>query len=228
MTRVLLLATVLSVFGLSLAAGNRAFQDGRYEDAVVEYRRALARGDDSPVLRYNLGTALLRLGRYDEGREHLELGARSDEARVRQPAHYNSGNTDLEPSFVAAPSAERTSSLRRSIAHYQQALLLDPTDTDAKWNLELAQQLLAEQAGGGGGGGEDEDPQQGGGGGGEGADAPAQPDATPSPGDGRGAQPQMTQEQAEQVLRQAVERERELQHEKLRRTSRPPPNVRDW
>lgn len=227
MIRPLLVLALSAVFALSLRPGNRAFEQGRYQEAVAEYSRALERGGDSPLLRYNLGTALLRLGRYDEARAHLEqAGTGGVEVRVRQPARYNAGNTELEPAFRARPSAERTDALRRAILHYRQALILDPTDADAKWNLELAQRLLAQQVGGGGGGADD--PQQGGGGGGGDRNDPARPDPAPTPGGGGGAQPEMSRAEAEQVLRSAAEQEQELQQQKLRRGESPPPTVRDW
>jgi tetratricopeptide (TPR) repeat protein len=217
----LALAVVLAA---SVQAGNRAFEAGRYEDAVAEYRRALERGDDGPLVHYNLGTALLRLGRHAEAREQLARAASGDaEPGLLQHAHYNAGNADLEPAFRMEPSPERADALRRAILRYRQALLLDPADADAKWNLELAQRLLARQ-GGGGGGGED-DPRQGGGGGGGDRDDPASPE--PAPGaDGGGAG--MSPAEAERVLRAAAQRDRQLQQEKLRRTDGPPPMVRDW
>jgi Ca-activated chloride channel homolog len=226
MIRPLLILVSVSVVVLGVGAGNRAFEQGRFEDAVAEYARALERGGDSALLRYNLGTALLRLGRYAEAREHLErAGGDGVEHRVRQPARYNAGNSELEPAFGAEASPERSEALRRAILHYRQALLLDPTDADAKWNLELAQRLLAQQAGGGGGA---DDPQQGGGGGGGDQDDTARPDPAPGEGGGDGAQPQMSPAEAERVLRSAAEVERELQQQKLRRGESPPPMVRDW
>jgi len=226
MMRVIFALGLSAVLALSVSAGNRAFREGRFADAVAEYQRAAERGDDSPLLHYNLGTALLRLGRHDEARTHLQLAVAGEAAAgVRQAAHFNAGNVDLEPAFRAQPSAGVNEALMRAVQEYRRALLLDPSDVDAKWNLELAERLLARQAGGGGGGGAD-DPQQGGDGGPE-DDAPAQQDPTPAPGDG-GGEAGMNRTEAERVLRTAAERERELQQQKLRRTERPPPTVRDW
>jgi hypothetical protein len=101
------------------------------------------------------------------------------------------------------------------VERYRQALREDPTDADSKWNLELAQRLLAEQGGGGGGGG-----------GGE--SGPAQPDPEPAPGSAGAAMPNVTPTAAEEVLRQAAEREQQVQQQRLRRTQPTPPNVRDW
>jgi tetratricopeptide (TPR) repeat protein len=216
---------VLAVAAMLIAAGvhegNRAFREGRFADAEAAYRAAIERGDDGALVRYNLGTALLRQGRYEEAREHFEIAAMTDGPEaVRQAARYNSGNTGLEPAFVLPLSAARVEMLRHAVVEYRAALLLDPSDEDAKWNLELAQRLLEAAGGGGGGGG-------GGGADGDEGRADATPDAAPEPG-GDGGEAGMSETPAERVLRQAAARDRELQQERLRRTTAPPPGVRDW
>jgi len=111
--------------------------------------------------------------------------------------------------------------LRAAIAEYRSALLLDPSDEDAKWNLELAQRLLEVLGGGGGGGG--------GGAGGAGADgADSEAPATPQTEAGNGGEGGAAETAAERVLRDAAASDRELHQERLRRTTRPPPGVRDW
>ena len=207
------------------ACGDRHCRAERYDQAAAEYRRELQRGNTSAAVHYNLGTALLRLQRYGEAREHLEIATRADEPGTRQRAFYNQGNTHLEPAFRAQRSPERTEALQEAVRSYREALLLDPDDMDAKWNLELAQRLLAEQ----GSGGSSDDPRQGGGGGGgEDEQAPSSPDPTPAPAGGTGSAPQMTPAEAERVLQAAAQREASLQQEKLQRSEVAPPNVRDW
>ncbi len=217
--RLLFGLALLGLLALDLGAGNRYYREGDFERAAAEYQRALERADRSPLLRYNLGTALLRMGRYEEARQHLEVATRAQDALVRQRAYYNAGNTDLEPAFRAPATEARREQLQRAVAAYREALRLDSADEDAKWNLELAERLLRQETAGGGGGG---------GGGGPDAESPAQPDPQPSPAEGGGAGAELTPAQARQILQTAEQIERELQREKLRRAEAPPPNVRDW
>jgi tetratricopeptide (TPR) repeat protein len=222
MTRVALAVLIALLLTAGLDAGNRAYRDGRYADAERAYREALAAGDDSPLLRYNLGSTLLRLGRHDEAQEQLRLASEQDvPPQVRQAAHYNTGNAGLEPAFADPVLADRMDVLRAAISEYRSALLLDAGDEDAKWNLELAQRLLDSLAGFGGGGGGD-----GGGGGGDGSNSDTQ--ATPQSEDASGGAGRAAETAAEQVLREAASRDRELHEQRLRRTTRPPPGVRDW
>ena len=72
---VLLLTT--TGFGIGdVERGNRMYREGRYQEAVAAYEEAIADGESTPELHYNLGTALLALRRYAEAERHLELALR--------------------------------------------------------------------------------------------------------------------------------------------------------
>lgn len=209
--------------------GARAYRAGRYEEAAEAYRAALADGE-TPVEQYGLGTALLRLERWDAARASLERAASSPEAvgdaTLRLRAHYNAGNADLEPVFrgTAAPD-ERDARLRRAIAHYRAALSAVPSDLEAKWNLELAQRLLARQGGGGGGGGQNE----GGGGGENGQDeAPEEGGKQEGPSANEGTSQGLSKQQADQILAGAERTESRVQRRELRRGHGEVRAVRDW
>jgi tetratricopeptide (TPR) repeat protein len=210
-----------------LADAERAYLRGDYQAAAQGYGRALADGDSSAAVRYNLGTALLRLGRHDEARPHLEAAARARaHGDLRFRAAYNAGNADLQPvAGGGVPPEQRRDRLTRAIRHYRGALLIDPHDADAKWNLELANRLLRQEAGGGGGG--DEENENPGGGGGQNPPSPATPQPQPSSAD-KGAGRPMTREQAERILSGAEAREQRVQRQQLKQDQNRIHGVRDW
>ncbi|HEX6040975.1 tetratricopeptide repeat protein [Longimicrobium sp.] len=222
-----ILGLALLIGGGALAEGDRAFRRGDYARAADAYRRALADGDSSATVRYNLGTALLRLNRHEEARPHLEAAARlRGRADLPVRAEYNAGNADLAP--VAAgrvPQAQRRERLLRAIGHYRRALMRNPGDADAKWNLELAQRLLRQQGGGGGGDEDEKDSPQGGGG--EGPPSPASPQPKPGQASSGGNQP-MTPERAERILAGAEAREQQIQRQQLKRDQARISGIRDW
>lgn len=208
--------------------GAAAYRAGRYAEAAAAYREALGEGGAAARERYGLGTALLRQERWDEARAELERASDAAEARedtvLRVRAAYNAGNADLEPVFRGTASeGEREARLRRAVARYRAALTLSPGDGDAKWNLELAQRLLAQDGGGGGGAGEDQ-----GGGGDDGEDE------APSEGGGEeGPEPEgptrdLTRQQAERVLAGAEDAEREVQRRQLKAGQGSTRPLRDW
>nr|NIP80279.1 tetratricopeptide repeat protein [Gemmatimonadota bacterium]NIQ55266.1 tetratricopeptide repeat protein [Gemmatimonadota bacterium]NIU75467.1 tetratricopeptide repeat protein [Gammaproteobacteria bacterium]NIX45195.1 tetratricopeptide repeat protein [Gemmatimonadota bacterium]NIY09451.1 tetratricopeptide repeat protein [Gemmatimonadota bacterium] len=197
----LALLTTAGVF-TSVERGNRLYRAGKYEAAVAEYRAVLADGDDTPVLRYNLGTALLRLGRYREAEEHLRAALDAVDPTTREWVYYNLGQRFLED--ARAEDGEAATTLYdAAVEAYRQALRLRPGDGDAKWNYELALRERERQMQGGGGGDQDErEQEEQEGGQGQGGSAPGrnQPsEAEPSQGP-QGQQSPMTQEQAERIL----------------------------
>ena len=97
----------------------------RRADTAARWRRGIR----PPLVRYNLGTALLRLGRHDEARPHLEAAARARAPR-RTPASApptTPATRTWRPSPAAACREEqRRERLVRAINHYRGALLLNP------------------------------------------------------------------------------------------------------
>ncbi len=222
---------LLVMLGACAETPNAQYRRGEVREAAEGYAKAVEGGDTSGIARYNLGTALLRLRTFDEARPHLVAALAGSDRMLGERAHYNIGNTELEPAFTdSTQSEERTARLRRAIAQYKRALLLDPADRDAKWNLELAQRLLGEpppsESGGGGGGGEDDS------GGGddedEGEPQPAQGPPQPTRSSAGAGDPDLSRGEAESILSAAERDERELQRRKLRQAPPGERAARDW
>jgi Ca-activated chloride channel family protein len=227
---------LLVAFGFGdLERGNRLYRQGRFQEAVEAYRAALADGEASPVLHYNLGTALLRLGQYDEAERHLRAALSTVEPDARVRAHFNLGNRFLEAARTIPDPRARAQLLDAAVEAYRQALRIDPGDLDAKWNLELALTERDQQPPVPQGGGEDQqdqdrqpqDQQDDGAGGGGGDNQPS--GSTQDGGERRSRDTgALSPEQAERILSAVEQGERELQREKLRRGRRDTPVARDW
>jgi Ca-activated chloride channel family protein len=211
-----------------MVEGNRLYRAGQFRRAAEAYQHRVAAGDTSAAARYNLGTTLLRLQKWDEARPLLEsAGGVRRAPELRQRALYNAGNADLEPVFrrkVTEPDARRER-LQRAIVHYKDALLARPGDADAKWNLELAQRLLDREPPRSGGGGGADQRNQGGGGGGQG---PPQPAPQPAPSPQQTPAPELSQREAERILTGAAHAEADAQREVLSRVRGQRKTVRDW
>ncbi|MFP4623483.1 MAG: tetratricopeptide repeat protein [Gemmatimonadota bacterium] len=225
----LALATTAGVL-TSIERGNRLFRAGEYGEAVEVYRAVLADGEDNPVLRYNLGTALLHLGRYAEAEEHLQAALDVVDPDTREWVYYNLGHRYLEDARATGDPAAATALYEAAVDAYRQALRLRPGDADAKWNYELALQEQERQQRGGGGGGDERDPEQqpqgeGEGQQGQGRPQPSQQEATDP---GQGAQAPLSREQAERILSAVEQDERELFQDKLRKGPARTRTVRDW
>lgn len=130
-------ALVGMVFGCSPAMreirrGERLYDEGRYRESYVAFQHALAASGD-PALQYAVGNALYRLHRYEEAARSFREA--SGAARLKQGSYYNLGNAYVR---AAEDAADKDDLLRQAVAAYEEALRLDPADSAAKWNLELA------------------------------------------------------------------------------------------
>jgi len=114
--------------------GNKLYLQKRYDDALKMYTDAQAAAPGAPALHYNIGNVLFRKGEYDKAIEEY-LRAQSKGGRsLSQSAVFNRGNAQMMKGEV-----------KEAVGSYIQALRLDPTDADAKRNLELALRLMKQQ-----------------------------------------------------------------------------------
>jgi Ca-activated chloride channel homolog len=125
--------------------GERLYLEGRYAEADSAFQRALA-ADSSPGVAYGAGNALYRLERYEGAAKRYHLAIAQD-GRLKQRGLYNLGNALVR---AAEESPEKAEPLHRAIEAYEEALRLDPSDADAKWNLELALKRLGDDRTSGG------------------------------------------------------------------------------
>jgi tetratricopeptide (TPR) repeat protein len=222
----LFLVTAAPVFG-GLERGNRLYRNGEYAEAVEAYRSALGTRADGPALRYNLGTALLRLGRTRKRRSTCEGPWRASRPRTGAASITTWASVSSRtPGPATTPPRPRPSTTAQWRRIGRRSAWPRPT-VDAKWNYELALQERDEQQSAGAGGDEDdrdEEPQEGDDG--TGAGSPGDSDRSPMGGAGEHAP--MSQEQAERILSAIEQDERDLLQDRLRQGAQERPPARDW
>jgi Ca-activated chloride channel family protein len=114
--------------------GNRLFSQGKYADAEKAYLDAQVKNPGKPEILYNLGNALIKQKQYGKGIQSLSQSATKGDKVIREHSWYNTGNAMFEAGRI-----------KDSAEAFIQALKLDPSDQDAKHNLELALSKLKEQ-----------------------------------------------------------------------------------
>lgn len=115
-------------------AGNRLYEEGRYQEAHARYLEALRKVPGLPLARFNEGNALYQSREFQRAMEAFLEAAEGADPEWQAGALYNLGNALIRQQ-QPGPAAEA----------YKQALRLDPRDQDAKHNLELALQQLEQQ-----------------------------------------------------------------------------------
>ncbi|HUF50518.1 MAG TPA: VWA domain-containing protein [Longimicrobiales bacterium] len=227
-------------FGIGdLERGNRLYRAGRYEEAVAAYQRVLDAGRAAPQVHYNIGTALLALGRMEEAERHLQQALQGVEPELRQRTFHNLGNRFLNDAREQSDLVQQGELLDAAIEAYRRSLRITPSAVDTKWNLELAlrdreenerqqhsmpQRSDQEQQSSDP---DDQQQQQNPGGGSGSSQSQSQSGQGGDPGSSLEERP-MSQAEADRILSAIEQDERELTREKLRRGQRRTPVFRDW
>ena len=115
--------------------GNGLFNDKKYTEAEIEYRKALEANPSSEIATYNLGAALYKQQKWNDSRNEYRkiVQASSDSLRAAH-AWHNLGNISFQEKNYA-----------QSIEEYKNALRRNPKDDETRYNLRLAQLLLKKQ-----------------------------------------------------------------------------------
>jgi Ca-activated chloride channel homolog len=114
--------------------GNRLYDEGRFSEAHEKYLEALREAPDSPVIRFNDGSALYQGQDWAGALDAFGDAVESGDPRLLSDAWYNLGNAFY-----------RAGQLDRSLEAYKQALRANPGDMDAKHNLERVLQQQQQQ-----------------------------------------------------------------------------------
>ncbi|HLL55590.1 MAG TPA: VWA domain-containing protein [Myxococcaceae bacterium] len=111
--------------------GRKAYDEGRYEDALKAFDEAAKSRPPSAALDFNRGSALYKLGRHEEAKQAFLRAAQGSPGTLEAKDRYNLGN-----------ALAQLGQKQEAISAYRKALTLDPTDEHARHNLEV---LLRQQ-----------------------------------------------------------------------------------
>jgi len=115
----------------AVRAGNDAFSQSHYGEALAQYQISETESPESPELDYNIANLMHEMGKYEEALDRYNGALDSQEAGLHASTHYNMGNTYF-----------RMGDYAQAISSYTKALEANPDDMDAKLNLELARKML--------------------------------------------------------------------------------------
>lgn len=150
MKRILITAILLAIAttGFSQATrsqlrkGNRDYGKEKYDQAEVDYRRALEADSSDFRGQYNLGNTLYRQKKYDEAARHYQqaLGEYDIDDHQRARTWHNLGNSLFQTG--RQKGEQGMNDLQQAANAYREALKLEPKDEDTRYNFALTQKLL--------------------------------------------------------------------------------------
>ena len=129
----------------AIRKGNKLYEDKRYAEAEVEYKRALQYNPNSDIANYNLALSYLRQGGSSDPKDSnspvnqasqilRNVVKTAHDKGLASRAYYNLGNI-----------AFNQQNYSESIEMYKDALRRNPDDDQARQNLRLAQKKQQEQ-----------------------------------------------------------------------------------
>lgn len=115
--------------------GNRDFRKEEWKSAEIDYRKALVKDSSSLAANYNLANTLYKMGDAEQSaRIYDSLKDSALDSEIAADWHYNRGN-----------AASAMKDWQAAVDAYRQALLLNPSDMDAKENYIYAREMLKDQ-----------------------------------------------------------------------------------
>lgn len=127
--------------------GNKLYNQLKFDEAEILYKKALTKNPDYPSAQYNLGNTIYQLDRNKEAAEQFEFVRKTFENQDdRAQAFHNMGNSFMkEKQYQPAVEA------------FKNALRNNSKDEETRYNFALAKELLEKEQQENKGGGDNKD-----------------------------------------------------------------------
>ena len=115
--------------------GNRLFHQQKFEQAEVEYRKAVGKNSANPLAHYNLGCALFAQKKDSAAVKQYEIAGRLEKtSRRKAMVFHNLGVVCQQHQLY-----------QQAITAYEESLRNNPNDNETRYNLALCKKLLKNQ-----------------------------------------------------------------------------------
>ena len=116
----------------NIQEGLSQYQEGLFPEAEENFSQARSSRPDDPRLNYNRGSSYYKQEKFQEAlQDYTHAALENSDPQLKKNSLYNSGNTLF-----------KMGKLQEAEAAYKKVLTLDPSDMDAKFNLEFVREQL--------------------------------------------------------------------------------------
>jgi len=121
----------------TVETGNSRYESQEFDKAKTAYEQAREEIPESSELHFDLGTTELALKNYTEAETAFSRALEGASPALRPKVLANLGLARLQRGLATTDDAGRKEALTQALAALEKAVELDPTNTEARKNLEL-------------------------------------------------------------------------------------------
>ena len=115
--------------------GNKQYQNKKYNESEINYRKSLEKNKNSFEGEFNLGDALYKQGKYEEATDKFtDLANKEKDKEHLSKVYHNLGNSLLQQKKYP-----------ESVEAFKNSLKNNGKDVDTKYNLAYAQSMIRQQ-----------------------------------------------------------------------------------
>ncbi len=115
--------------------GNKLYNQKKYADATISYKKALEKNSSYTKATYNLGNSLFQEKNFKEAiPQYKILTENSEDSFEKAEGYHNIGNAMMEEK-----------NYQGAVDAYKNSLRKNPNDDETRYNLAIAQKLLEKE-----------------------------------------------------------------------------------
>ena len=118
-----------------IRSGNKAFRKGNYAQAEVEYKKSLSVNPENMQALYNMGCALMMQKKNTDAVKYFQKSGDKESNKLRKSKSYHNIGVICQASKM----------YDNAIEAYSEALRNNPSDNETRYNLALCQKLRKNQ-----------------------------------------------------------------------------------
>ena len=123
----------------------RQYRDGKFGEAESSFESLSRQHPGSPRYQFNLGASAYKKGDFGRATEAFGRALASPDSSLHETTFYNLGNSLYQQGKAQTDPALTIRDWENAIAHYDNALRLNPKDADAAANREFVRKATEEE-----------------------------------------------------------------------------------
>ena len=123
----------------------RQYQDGKFGEAESSFESLTREHPNSPRYQFNLGASAYKKGDYGRAAEAFGRALAAPDSTLHETTFYNLGNTLYQQGMTQKEPAAKLRDWENAVAHYDNALRLNPKDNDALANRVFVKNVIEEE-----------------------------------------------------------------------------------